>query len=287
MLEIINKLDANIPFEFTLFSVGFLIAIGATLIFTKKINKWSLGFSILFGALYHEINSLIYSLYSTYNGNNQVSTVAFLVVIPSILGVLLFFKKQRSMDRVFTFGIMTAVNLLWFVIHVSMISINLIDSIDRDVSVHEKAIAIFLKHDQKDVYYDYCHEQRLVCNWSSDKKDNGEFYKAYKSVSENENSEIHRVKYNPNTFPIASDDIVSKHYRDLGSNQNEHTFMLVYNKKTNVVASTFNFTSVQEIHGKTKLYFYTWFSLALVVWVYGGFSLLIFHKYRFRNRIKK
>lgn len=287
MIEIINKFDANIPFEFTLFSVGFLISIGATLIFTKKINKWTLGFSIIFGALYHEINSLIYSLYSSYNGNNQVSTVAFLVVIPSILGVLLFFKKQRSMDRIFTFGIMMAVNLLWFVIHVSMISINLIDSIERDMSVHEKAIAIFLRYDQKEMYYDYCHEQRLICNWSSDKKGNRDFYKAYKSVSDNQNSEIHRVKQYPNRFPIESDDVVSKHYRDLGNNQKEHTFILVYNKKTDVSAATFNFLAVQDIHGKTKLYFYTWFSLALVVWVYGGFSLLIFHKYRFRSRIKK
>ncbi|ENK2263000.1 hypothetical protein AB3A98_003047 [Vibrio parahaemolyticus] len=287
MLEILNKLDANIPFEFTLFSVGFLIAIGATLIFTKKINKWTLGFSIIFGALYHEVNSLIYSLYSDYNGNNQVSTVALLAVIPSILGFLLFFKKQRSVDRIFTFGIMMAVNLLWLVIHVSMINLNLIDAIERDASIHEKAIAIFLKYDQKGMYYDYCEEQNLICKWSSDKTENSAFHKAYQLVSENKNSEIHRIKYISNTLPINSDYILSKQYRDLSTNQKEHTFNLIYNQRTNVFTSTFNFTSVQNIHAKTKLYFYTWFSLALVVWVYGGFSLLTFHKIRFEKRMKK
>ncbi|MFS1428062.1 hypothetical protein LMH73_013110 [Vibrio splendidus] len=272
--------------SFVLFSVGFLIALSGCMMFSREITKKIIIFASVFGFFYKEINGLIYSLYEPfYQGNPQVSTVLLLILSVVILGVICGIKKMRSIDRVFTFTMVTASTLIWIICHVAMIQQGLLYNVNKTIKNNEIAISSMVKYDNRDAFYEFCEASGMACYWSSDAKPNQKFIDVYEEKAKMSYNVMTQVKYKSEVEVIEGVFVKSAYQIDERSSNAALT--MAQNPQTNVIASAFDSDNINEIHEITIVYFYTWFALALVFWLWGGLALLYFHHTRFHKRTEQ
>lgn len=276
--------DYNFVITVVLFTTGFFYSLLTSMIFFREVRKISVFLSIGIGYYFEQLNMYVFSYYSEFNSNPQVSTVIYMVTSTIILSTLLLFKRFRSRERAIIAITSWTVIAAWFFIHFCLVVNQLVFIESKLLEVRQDTMIRYVAKNDQDGFIDFCSSKKYECLILTTKM---KLIDKTKGTNKNDVSNalktIHPLKsyaveYNEQPYRVASGKNLffnNSAISFITASNESHVFIVLDNKE------------IKDVYESIKFHVYHWYGMVISVWVCIGLIVISLHRKKFIKKEKK
>nr|CEK42021.1 hypothetical protein PQBR57_0068 [Pseudomonas fluorescens SBW25] len=201
--------------------------------------------------------------------NPQIATVALMFITSTVMGLMVSFKRWRTLDRIMVCGASVSVLATFALFHYVLVQ-QVLPAWAKDAAWGNS----FVLPVPKSGFQDACLDAGLLC-WNGRQIASGALPQAYSQQIEG------LYQFYRDHKPDGEVGHGLGVFNDLGE---DGVSVVLYHQSGNDIRVVADSKTGLRIHSKVRDLFYLLASVAHSVWIFGALSLITFHRRRFTRR---